>query len=1282
MATIIEAIAADGRVARIELTGNDVAFPVDPGVRYRVVDGESGDAPDTLRLRREEGDLVVDGLPEGERIRIEGFFTNCGTQSCEFATGTGEAAIRPGSEPIAAMQDGTFLMWLGDSTVADLPTARESEFNWRPVGAIAGGLAVVGAGAGGGGGGAGTADSTPPDAPTIKDDAPTNQRFPIISGTGEPNSTITLTIDVGNSGNRVTFTTTVNGDGDWIIETAVQSPTAGSLPSDGLPVEPPSTVQAIATDGAGLNSPLASGQIMIDVEPPDQIAKITAAASDAAEPVDDQGVAINTNGTPLRPGPLDDGASTNDRSPTLSGVLDAPLAEGDRVLVYRDGVFVGRAAVDGLEWRFADRNVPAGTHVYEARTVDIAGNEAAAGNTFTLTIDGTPPPAPTLNEVASDDIVDSLEADAGVTISGTAEAGARVRVTWGEDVRQLQVDGSGQFTTRYTRDQLPGDGAIPVAAAAIDSFGNVSEVTLRPVTLVTRLPDEPAIDTSSGILAGTPNAINASEITNLAITGTATPGNQVSLQFTPEGSGPALRFEGTAGLDGRFAIPIARTALPDGQYQVRVSATDIIGNSATSSRTVAVLVDTQTPTATATIDRAEDDAPRLTGTVGPGDTTNDTSPTLSGAVPTGLQNGDRIVIQRDGSPIGDAQIQGDRFVFTDRDLVDGRYAYATRIVDAAGNTGPEGSFFELQIDATPPAAPGIAVVAGNDVVTGAELGAGVTVNGTATPTATVELDWNGQRQTVAADASGQWSATFASPPQGRHTISATVADDAGNVASASRSVNVDTIAPATPQIFTPEGGNDVINEAEAAGGVGISGRAEAGARVELNWGNRSATAFADGGGNWSANFSSPPGQGGSTITAVAIDDAGNRSGQASRQVSVDTVAPGAPAIDRVTGDDRITVGDLAGGIQVTGSAEAGARIVVNWAGETRETTASNGRWSVSYADAPLQGPSQISAVATDTAGNTGSSSSRNVTANTIPPPPTPSINTVAGDNVVNADERAGGIAISGQAQAGATIEVSWDGVTRTTTAGGGGGWSVNFSRNNVPDDGTHTVSATASNSGGSSGPATLGVIVDTTAPARPGLTVSGDNEISAAEGVAPIPVGGATEAGATVTVTWGGVQQTTVANGAGQWAVQYATLPVGEGTSQVQAFATDAAGNVGATVSRDVTVLNQTPTTTVTIESITDNRSPDRGVIDPGGLTNDTTPTLTLSLSALLQNDESVVIRHNGTSVDVLDPNGTSFSYVSDALADGVHVFTAQVVDTGGLLGPLSQQYSIILAAP
>jgi hypothetical protein len=96
-----------------------------------------------------------------------------------------------------------------------------------------------------------TVDSTAPAEPTITVDLTTPDRTPVISGTAEPGSTITVTLDRDSDGTPdVTYTTGTAADGTWHVDIATASPVSGSLPPDGLPVgDYPFTVTA--TDAAG-----------------------------------------------------------------------------------------------------------------------------------------------------------------------------------------------------------------------------------------------------------------------------------------------------------------------------------------------------------------------------------------------------------------------------------------------------------------------------------------------------------------------------------------------------------------------------------------------------------------------------------------------------------------------------------------------------------------------------------------------------------------------------------------------------------------------------------------------------------------------------------------------------------------------------------------------------------------------------------------------------------------------------------------------------------------------
>ena len=97
-------------------------------------------------------------------------------------------------------------------------------------------------------------------------------------------------------------------------------------------------------------------------------------------------------------------------------------------------------------------------------------------------------------------------------------------------------------------------------------------------------------------------------------------------------------------------------------------------------------------------------------------------------------------------------------------------------------------------------------------------------------------------------------------------------------------------------ITTIEGGDDLINAAEAAGGITVSGTAEIGATLTVN----GVAVPVDASGGWTTSVA-PAGDGPLTVTAVATDAAGNTA-TATHELTVDTVAP-AVAITTIEGGD-------------------------------------------------------------------------------------------------------------------------------------------------------------------------------------------------------------------------------------------------------------------------------------------------------------------------------------------------------------------------------------------
>jgi len=184
------------------------------------------------------------------------------------------------------------------------------------------------------------------------------------------------------------------------------------------------------------------------------------------------------------------------------------------------------------------------------------------------------------------------------------------------------------------------------------------------------------------------------------------------------------------------------------------------------------------------------------------------------------------------------------------------------------------------------------------------------------------------------------------------------------------------------------------------------------------------------------------------------------------------------------------------------------------------------------------------------------------------------LNTVAGDNIINASERASGISLQGSAEAGSTVRANLAGIVHTTQADASGNWQLSYGAAELPGDGLASLSVTCTDlSGNVSAAATRLLQVDTAAPLVPSLqNVIGDNSINAAEAAAGIQLNGSAEAGSTVQALWGGTGVgSAVASSAGIWTINVAgaALPA-NGSSTLQITSRDAAGNSSGSLSRAI----------------------------------------------------------------------------------------------------------------
>jgi hypothetical protein len=402
---------------------------------------------------------------------------------------------------------------------------------------------------------------------------------------------------------------------------------------------------------------------------------------------------------------------------------------------------------------------------------------------------------------------------------------------------------------------------------------------------------------------------------------------------------------------------------------------------------------------------------------------------------------------------------------------------------------------------TPPSTPSVP-----DLASGSDTGSSSTDNitsdntptftgtGQASSTITLISSVNGTVGSGTVDGGGQWSVTASTLSGGAHTITATATTGGGtSAASSGLSITIDTTPPAAPSVtgVSSDTGTSVSDEITSDTTLVLAGTAEAGSTVTVSRTGVGSigSATANGGGSWSLDYTGTTlSAGDHTFTATATDTAGNTSSTSSGlTVTVDTTPPAAPSVTGISSDTGTSASDEITSdttLVLAGTAEAGSTVTVSrtGVGSIGSTTANGGgSWSLEYTGTTLSaGDHTFTATATDTAGNTSSTSSGlTVTVDTAAPTLSlgaPSaLETAAFSSSVTytvtytgADSitlGAGDVTLNTTGTAAATVGVSGVGSTRTITLSaitGVGTLSVTV--------GSGTASDTAGNLAGSAGP--------------------------------------------------------------------------------------------------------------------------------------------------------------------------------------------------------------------
>lgn len=712
-------------------------------------------------------------------------------------------------------------------------------------------------------------------------------------------------------------------------------------------------------------------------------------------------------------------------------------------------------------------------------------------------------------------------------------------------------------------------GGLGLAGAAVGGAAVVNELLGGGGGTITPTVDDPEVDR---IVGGTSDG-------DVTITGTGEEGSTVVVTVGD------TSVTTTVGEDGTWSVLIGGDDLPaDGIYEAEVVVT-------APDDTV---YDLDGPTVD--IDTTPPEASVTEGTLSVGETVN-AEEMLDGHIILGAgEPGATITVTIEGiertatvGSDGTWQVHYETGVLSGGEYESGITITST---DARGNTTVVTD--TLSVDTIAPDVD-LNTVEGDNIINAAEASDGITLSGTGEAGASLTVSFQGSSQTVVIGSNGTWSVDISASGIAAGTydsaVTLTAVDAAGNSTTNTYTLEIDTEGAVT--LTQPIEGDNLINQAELSDGVVLSGTAEAGAAVQvtLQGVTRSVTAGSDG--NWTASFAAgelPQGEYDATVTVTATDLVGN-SETTTGTVRVDTTTSVALATP-IASDGMINALEASAGATLTGTAEAGASVQVTLQGVTHTVTAgSNGAWSTTFSTAEIPAGTYQAAVtvtSTDLAGNTASTSGTVQVDTEISADINPA--QAGGDDILNAQEHAAGLTLTGTGEAGATVTVMLEGVSKTATVGSNGSWSVTYGSGEVPGgEYDTTVTATVTDLAGNSATATHDLRVDTTTAATVEVapaTIGGDNFVNASELNNGITLGGTAEPGASVSVEVEGVIRTTTADSNGNWSVTYekGSLPSGTYSTTATVTTMDAVGNT-ATSSTSFDV--DTEVTNPVVKSVT-----------------------------------------------------------------------------------------------
>lgn len=1032
-----------------------------------------------------------------------------------------------------------------------------------------------------------------------------------VSGTGRPGTLITAELGLASA------TASVDSDGNWSIAFASLGVKAAGTPDENI------ALVVTAETASGVTSAPATGApvYLVDTLRPSGFQFIEITGQDA--------LYINAE-------QMANAAITGTGEP--GSILTYSINGGpDQVLVVPGDGFI---SIDISSDFVQELN----TVFFTVR--DPAGNVGLGGTgSLSYYVDTIAPEAPTASY--DNAVLSQPTPGAAFSGSGTGEPGAFVDtylLQEGQDPiflgrTTVQPDGSWSFTSLLNG--IP-EGEYQVQAVSPDQAGNQSAAPVEQLIIDYSAPSTPVITSASQI--GSADIVDGDYV----ISGTAEPNTAIVVSV----NGADLP-ETTSNGNGNWSVSVTAS---DGTFDIAVVARDAFGR-LSGEATATIGVDTAAPTInTVVVDSlvsaAEAGALDVTGTVSDAGAEVDVTLYRIGV-------GDRLLVANttvtaDGSGAWQAG-------FDLSGAADGDYEVDLSVSDGVNAPTAQPAAASFTLDKI---APELAVTdpATNLVIGSADLAGGAyTISGMAEAGASVAVTINGSTTTVEAT-DGTWLVERTAI-EGDDVITVVATDAAGNSsAPVERIVTYDATPPVNVAI---DSFDSIINGLTSE--IVFSGTAEEGATVEVEVRPATGSPIAltldsFSGGAWTA--SGPvPAEDTYTVAVMSTDAAGNTIEVVSvASFVVDTTPPAAPTGVTLAGDDGDGVINLAdeGVAALQGTASAGAEVTYETSlGASGSVLAdpTTGAFTIPLAGLLGDGATNVAVREIDAAGNPSAPVDVLVTAD-LTAPATPTIDAVAGDNVIDATEAAGGtITYAGTGETGSIVELFISGVSAGTAEVTGGVWEIAAA---VPADGDYQATIEATDLAGN---VTAGLPVDfsvsTTDPAvsidplavgavanadavGALITIAGDFSNAASVGVRVLD--GAIEVLAT--------QSASLDVGAGTWTIDLDLSGLGDGDFTIEAIAESGGFTASSTVaiSIDATAPVAPVFDTVSVDDIV-------GLPDiEGG---------TYTLTGTVEEGATVSLTFNGTETVSAVVDGATWSYVRTA-AEGTDSVIATATDAAG----------------